>query len=151
MRSKAKGEGVSEGQTWKGNSEMYRLIKKQELKPWESRRILEMVIHLKDENDNISGSTDPVYGFPAKNQDPWKNWPRLSWRQKTFASSETWPQSEWPALTMDKEGHLRDNSDLQVLSKKWWRSKYAIWNDVETRDQAITAKITKNAMNHMTR
>jgi len=68
---------------------MYRLIKKQELKPWESRRILEMVIHLKDENDNISGSTDPVYGFLAKNQEPRKNWPRLSWRQKTFASSET--------------------------------------------------------------
>ena len=59
---------------------MYRLIKKQELKPWESRRMLELVVHLKDENDNTSGSTDPVYGFPAKHQEPGKNWPRLSWR-----------------------------------------------------------------------
>lgn len=59
---------------------MYRLIKKQELKPWESRRMLELVVHLKDENDNTSGSTDPVYGFPAKHQEPEKNWPRLSWR-----------------------------------------------------------------------
>ena len=41
---------------------------------------LELVVHLKDENDNTSGSTDPVYGFPAKHQEPGKNWPRLSWR-----------------------------------------------------------------------
>ena len=63
---------------------MYRLIKKQELKPRESRRILELVIHLQDENDNISGSTDPVYGFPAKKQEPQKSWSRLSWRQKNI-------------------------------------------------------------------
>lgn len=68
---------------------MYRLIKKQELKPWESRRMLELVVHLKDENDNTSGSTDPVYGFPENTRNQGRSGPGFPGDRKTFASSET--------------------------------------------------------------